>query len=165
VPALGPAHCSSFQLLAMKPRASTFAIWRVMCALVSHTVPLLDRIVTCSGHRHDIGARVLPAKISSPGRYPANIRFPANEVRTIIAKPNFALHASKRSGFLDECTRSVRGNFEQPARLWNEAGGYGPYPIIIANPCTLQLDILHAGWRRIGHQHNCGGCSGRNHAN
>jgi len=110
--------------------------------LVTHAFPLVDSIVTRRGHWNEVGARVLPAKIGSASRGAAGVRFSANEVCAIVAKPNFAVHASEGSAFFNECARSIRRESEKPARLWNKDGGYGPHMIVVANTCTKRLNIL-----------------------
>jgi hypothetical protein len=101
--------------------------------LVTHAFPLIDSIVTRCGPWNEVGAGVLPAKIGSASRNAAGVCFSANEVCAIIAKPNFAVHASEGSAFFDECARSIRRESEKPARLWNKDGGYGPHMIVVAN--------------------------------
>jgi hypothetical protein len=122
--------------------------------LVTHAFPLVDSIVTRCGHWNEIGARVLPAKIGSASRRAAGVRFSANEVCAIVAKPNFAVHTSEGSAFFDECARSIRRESEKPARLRNKDGGYGPHMIVVANTCTKRSNILSQRRRYIRHGRN-----------
>jgi hypothetical protein len=126
--------------------------------VISHAFPLVDGIVTRCSHWNQVGARVLPAKLCSASRRATGVRFSANEICAIVAKPSFAVHASEGSAFFDECARSIRGESEKPTRLWNEAGGYGPHMIVVGNMCTKRLNVQSRPRRHMRHERNERAC-------